>query len=110
MHPGVTGDAVGLQLHDPLCIWYCMADSDPGWKLHIGEDIRVETSGHWTRGMCVVDRRGGDRKLGEDDEHEVPGDTGGWLSGRSGNRLQRCVASPGNDIFGKFLLNKVFGG
>ena len=106
-HPEVTGDAVGLQLHDPLCVWYCMADSDPKWKIAEAEDIRVETSGQWTRGACVVDRRGR-RKKEEDDEHEVPGDRDGWLSGGSGNRLSRCVESPGKDIFGKYLLKRLF--
>ncbi|KAI9593399.1 Inosine/uridine-preferring nucleoside hydrolase domain-containing protein [Syncephalis fuscata] len=30
-----------------------------GWQIKI-EDIRMETEGHWTRGMCVLDRRHGD--------------------------------------------------
>ena len=106
-HPGVTGDAVGLQLHDPLCIWYCMADKDPKWKIVEDEDIRVETSGQWTRGMCVVDRRDR-RRRDDDDEHEVPGDAGNWLTGGSGNRLRRCLDSPGRDLFGGFLLKRVF--
>lgn len=45
----ISGDAVGLQLHDPLCIWYCMTESDT-WELIHDEDLRVETSGQWTRG------------------------------------------------------------
>lgn len=106
-HPGVTGDAVGLQLHDPLCIWYCMVDEDPKWKIVEDEDIRVETSGQWTRGMCVVDRRDR-RRRDDDDEHDVPGDSGNWLTGGSGNRLRRCLDSPGRDSFGGYLLKRVF--
>lgn len=108
LHPEVMGDAVGLQLHDPLCVWYCMDDSNPEWKLVEGEDIRVETSGQWTRGMCVVDRRNRKRKE-DDDESEVPGDTDGWITGGNGNRLNRCIGSPGPDIFGRLMLKKVFG-
>lgn len=94
LHPEASGDDVSLQLHDPLCVWYCMAAYDEGWKLNVGEDIRVETSGQWTRGMCVVDRRS--RRRREDgDEGDVPGDHGNWLHGGAGNRLQRCVGSPG---------------
>ena len=107
LHPEVTGDAVGLQLHDPLCIWFCMASSDPQWKITEGEDIRVETTGQWTRGMCVVDKRSRPR-LADDDETEVPGDTDGWLSGGNGNRLGRCTASPGEKLFGTFMLKRIF--
>lgn len=107
LHPDLSGDAVGLQLHDPLCVWYCMSSEDPKWSLTHEEDIRVETSGQWTRGMCVVDRRS--RKKREDgDEHEVPGDTGSWLHGASGNRLQRCIESPGRDVFGRYMLQRIF--
>ena len=104
----ISGDAVGLQLHDPLCIWYCMSADSAPWKLTQDEDIRVETSGQWTRGMCVVDRRTR-RQRADGDDGERPGDTGNWLSRTSGNRLQLCVDSPGQDIFGGFLLQRVFG-
>lgn len=104
----VTGDAVGLQLHDPLCIWYCLTQEDPKWKLAKDEDIRIETSGQWTRGMCVIDQRSR-RKMGDELGEEVPGDHGNWLNGAAGNRLGRCIQSPGQDIFGTYILKKVFG-
>lgn len=70
LHPVVTGDAVSLQLHDPMCTWYCMTANHAGWKFAVDEDLRVETAGQWTRGMCVVDRR--DRPKSDDaDLHEV---------------------------------------
>ena len=103
----ISGDAVGLELHDPLCIWYCLTSDDARWEIVEGEDIRVETSGQWTRGMCVVDRR--NRKKREDDDvGERPGDSGNWLSGAAGNRLRRCVMSPGPDKFGGYMLKRVF--
>jgi len=103
----VSGDAVPLQLHDPLCVWYCMAGSQEGWEYVEDEDIRVETSGQWTRGMCVVDRRSR-RKRDDDDVGERPGDTGNWLSGGAGNRLGRCVATPGEKTFGGYMLKRIF--
>ena len=104
--PNLTGDAVGLQLHDPLCIWYVMAPHMGGWRAEV-RDVRVETSGQWTRGCCVVDRRS--RKRREDDAGEVGEDAGNWLSERLGNRVRVCVGSPGFDVFGRWLLERVFG-
>ncbi|CAK1355555.1 unnamed protein product [Cercospora beticola] len=106
----VSGDAVGLHLHDPLCIWYCMATDVSGWEILKDEDLRVETSGQWTRGMCVVDRRTR-KKWPAGDEGERPGDAGNWLSLNAGNRLQRCIGTPqttGNSDFGEFLVKRVF--
>ncbi|RMX80110.1 hypothetical protein D0869_07809 [Hortaea werneckii] len=83
----VSGDEVGLQLHDPLCVWYCMIKAgEAGWKVNVDEDIRIETSGQWTRGMCVVDRRSR-RKREDDDVCERAGDSGNWLSSKAGNRV-----------------------
>ena len=104
--PNLTGDAVGLSLHDPLCIWYVMAPHMDGWRAEV-RDVRVETSGQWTRGCCVVDRRS--RKRREDDAGEVGEDAGNWLSERLGNRVRVCVGSPGFDIFGGWLLERVYG-
>lgn len=109
MHPEISGDAVGLALHDPMCVWYCMTDGDAKWEISKGEDIRVETSGQWTRGMCVVDRRSRQRR-DDGDESEVPGDTDGWISGGYGNRLQRCVGSPGEKIFGAWMIKRILSG
>lgn len=70
----------------------------------------METAGQWTRGCCIVERRGRtvkDRTEGLDEE--VVGDAGGWGDSRRGNRLQRCVESPGFDVFAEELLGRVFG-
>lgn len=101
---------LGLQLHDPLTIWYCMSPSDPMWKFTKDEDIRVETSGQWTRGCSIVDRRGRSVKEGTGSvDVDVVGDAGGWRDSRRGNRIQRCVASPGEERFAGVLLGRVFG-
>lgn len=107
LQSNVSGDDVGLQLHDPLCVWYCLADLSQGWKVNRDEDIRIETSGQWTRGMCVVDRRTRRRR---EDRHvgEIPSDSGNWLSDLAGNRVGRCVATPGERTFGGYLLKRVF--
>lgn len=105
---------IGLQLHDPLTIWYLLSRHRPGLSLKVGaeEDIRVETSGQWTRGMCVVDRRNRKRDDGvamEEEWEELPGDHGNWLNGRSGNRVRRAVESPVVERFERELLKRIFG-
>jgi len=102
--------AVGLELHDPLTVWYCLTASSPGWDFTKDEDIRVETSGQWTRGCCVVDRRGKATREGKGDiQAVVSGDEGLWLDKRAGNRIERCVRSPGAEKFAGELLERLFG-
>lgn len=113
LHEGheAEGDATHISLHDPSCIWYAATEGGPSgagkWKLTEGEDIRIETVGQWTRGMCVVDRR--DRKRAKEGEEEVVGDMGEWLSWRKGNRINRCVGTPGERMLAGVLLDTVFG-
>ncbi|KAI1403073.1 nucleoside hydrolase [Hypoxylon fuscum] len=99
----------GLSLHDPLTIWYMLTGSDPAWKLAKGapEDIRIETSGQWTHGMHVSDRRGRTRPDGVTTA-ELPGDEDGWLSLKRGNRINRYVSSPGEMDFAPFLMERLF--
>ena len=129
-------DDPGLELHDPLCVWYMLTRAAPNWipAPKAPEDIRVETAGQWTRGMHVVDRRnrrkGGaaaeqvkspgavdisnpmesliishpDAELGD-----APGDHGSWLDINKGNRINRIIGTPGEDAFGPYLLERVFG-
>ncbi|KAF1989346.1 nucleoside hydrolase [Aulographum hederae CBS 113979] len=107
-----SGADVGLEMHDPLCIWYVLDPDSPHWKptATSPEDIRVETSGQWTRGMCVTDRRDRRRRVvAEGDLAEVPGDTGNWLNDFAGNRIVRMEGTPGVDVFGGVLLERVFG-
>lgn len=119
---GQEGNAAadpGLQLHDPMTVWYVITRDDPRWEIRGPEDIRVETAGQWTRGMHVVDRRGFRKAMvddggldGEESElvmDEMPGDTGGWLRVGGGNRVRRVVRSPGESVFGDVLLDSIFG-
>ena len=109
LRKGVNGELVSLTLHDPLCVWYSMITDRPGWEIQREVDMRVETTGQWTRGMCVVDRRNRKRRDAEDDDENKSGDTGNWLSPMSGNRLNVCTRSPGADQFATELLERVYG-
>ncbi|KAJ2906058.1 hypothetical protein MKZ38_003095 [Zalerion maritima] len=120
-----NGEEPGLSLHDPLCVWYMILRDHPAWKsTPKPEDIRIETSGQWTRGMHVVDSRIR-AKLGEKEGAQVnpapedpmqtialdedPGDTMGWLSLKRGNRINRIIQTPGEELFAKELMKSVFG-
>jgi hypothetical protein len=116
---GLYAPDAPLSLHDPLCIWYLLA---PEGSMRVDkepEDIRVETSGQWTRGMCVVDRRGRMRKKKNDvleasdsgeelSLDEVPGDTGNWLREGLGNGVWRCTESDWKETFGEEMLKRIF--
>ena len=111
LHYGHEGGSASMELHDIVCIWYALTSSTrpESWKMKSREDIRVETQGQWTRGMCVVDRR--DRKMldNDDGESQDSGDTGGWLSDLRGNRVNRCVETPGAEVLAPLLLDTIFG-
>jgi len=112
LHHDQAGDSAYISLHDPLCVWYALtaASQQKEWQMTKGEDIRIETAGQWTRGMCVIDRR--DRKMRDDDDDggsEVPGDSGGWLGKSKGNRINRCIGSPGETVLASFMLDTIFG-
>ncbi|KAH6615063.1 Inosine/uridine-preferring nucleoside hydrolase domain-containing protein [Boeremia exigua] len=109
LNPNQDASKLGLQLHDPLCIWYALSSSHPGWQFKT-EDVRVETAGQWTRGCCIVDRRG--RPVTErttDLDEEVVGDAGWWGDSRRGNKVSWCTHSPGIDLFAHDLLERIFG-
>ncbi|KAI9839877.1 MAG: hypothetical protein M1819_000069 [Sarea resinae] len=111
LQDGQEGSNASLSLHDPLCVWYILTQLSPSWMKSPGgpEDIRVETSGQWTRGMCVVDRRSRRKRPDDGEGGEVAGDTGSWLHPRKGNRVFRIVATPGEDKFAPYLLDRIFG-
>lgn len=117
------GDS-GLALHDPFTVWYMMAYNDPKWKFVPNpEDIRIETTGQWTRGMHVADCRGKRRPAEDavaasrdplaDPEivalDTVPGDDSAWLSVLKGNRVHRIIGSPGEDLFKAVVMDRIFG-
>lgn len=105
---------VGLQLHDPLTVFYLLVRNDPEKALTIeeDEDVRVETSGQWTRGMCLVDRRNrkSDKKakVVEGEWEELPGDHGNWLNRDGGNKIAVAVQSRWVETFGRELIKRIF--
>ena len=113
LHHGNDSHEASISLHDPMCIWYAMKCETlkNQWTLTVDEDIRVESAGQWTRGACIVDRR--DRRKWDDagdiGEGLIKGDTDGWLTSKRGNRLKRCVRSPGESVLGSFMLDTIFG-
>ena len=58
LYGGPAGAAVPLSLHDPLVVWSLLAPRGGVGPAGRARDVRVETGGQWTRGACVVDRRG----------------------------------------------------
>ncbi|PWY77336.1 nucleoside hydrolase [Aspergillus heteromorphus CBS 117.55] len=107
LHPGHVGDVAELSLHDPVCVWYAMTADHAGWKPTptSPEDIRIETTGQWTRGLCVVDRRS---RHPIEAEEESSSDHGLWLSTKAGNRVWRMDSSEVEDTFGDTLLDRIF--
>ncbi|KAI9923488.1 hypothetical protein ASPWEDRAFT_40527 [Aspergillus wentii DTO 134E9] len=107
LHPGHVGDEAELSMHDPVCVWYALTPVDPRWKSSSTspEDIRIETTGQWTRGMCVVDGRNRHRIEGD---QESSSDHGLWLSQKAGNRIWRMDASPGEENFGEIIIERLF--
>ena len=104
-----SSNTVALALHDPLCIWYTMNRLSLDWQTAASnhEDIRIETSGQWTRGMCVVDRRNRKRLVNDGGTGEISGDAGSWLTEGFGNRVRRIVSGVGDTPFSTSLLNRI---
>jgi inosine-uridine nucleoside N-ribohydrolase len=96
---------VAQSLHDPLAVWYCITEHLKGWEFKEAIDVRVETTGEWTRGCTVVDKRQRAKsKTQTSSDHEC------WLIENEGNQINVAVKSPsgvGNE-FGKTLLEIVF--
>lgn len=107
LHPGHVGDEAQLSLHDPVCVWYALTSDDPKWVYapNSPEDIRIDTLGQWTRGMCVVDRRNRHRIEGVE---ESSSDHGLWLSDHAGNRIWRMDGSPAEENFGNVIIERLF--
>lgn len=89
--------------HDPLPLWYALTSENAPWDMSSPKDIRVETSGQWTTGMDVVDRRATPRANGIN-ETEVSEDPLGWLSSVRGNRIVQALKSPGAAEFNERFL------
>ncbi|CAE6459232.1 unnamed protein product [Rhizoctonia solani] len=61
----------GFEMHDPLAVWAGLVHAPlsrnallmEGWEVET-RDFVIECEGQYTKGMCVVDRRGGTDKTG----------------------------------------------
>src|SRR5690606_36047966 len=99
--PHEPANNVELELHDPLVAWYVMMNSElpdethgkghGGWTIMRDVDVRVETQGHLTKGMCVIDRRKAVKK-GE------------------GNRVRICTNTGWEKTFADELIRRIFNG
>lgn len=110
LHPGHGGDKAETSLHDPVCVWYALtssssSSSEQQWMMKTDVDVRVETMGQWTRGMCVVDRRS--RKRRDNDDVE-PNDDGQWLGKLSGNRLDVLEGAPAGEELADIMMRRIF--
>ncbi|KAL7911874.1 putative nucleoside hydrolase [Trichoderma velutinum] len=112
----MVGDIeIGFSLHDVCTVWYAMTLNDPQWEIpDTPEDIRIETTGQWTKGIHIIDKRNrstpgqavlagnGSELVDEGDfvtTKDGPGDPMGWLSHTGGNRLNRITSSPAGGVF-----------
>lgn len=104
-----SSNKVALALHDPLCIWYALNRSSLDWQAASGgnEDIRIESNGQWTRGMCVTDRRNRKRIENDGGAGNISGDAGSWLREGSGNHVRRITSGVGSIPFSKSLLSRI---
>ena len=114
-----------MEMHDPVAVWYAIAHAHlpagknaEGWAVR-GRQFKVERVGELTRGMCVVDRRGGEGAGGtrtEDKEladNNIPGeakrDRDGSEVKQAKNEAKIITHTPGSEVLRKLLLKRVFG-
>jgi len=114
-----------MEMHDPVAVWYAIAhahlpahQNEKGWTVK-GRQFKVERVGELTRGMCVVDRRGGEGAGGtrtEDKEladNHIPGeakrDRDGSEVKQAKNEAKIITNTPGSEVLRKLLLKRVFG-
>jgi inosine-uridine nucleoside N-ribohydrolase len=114
-----------MEMHDPVAVWYAIAHANlpthqnaEGWVVR-GRQFKVERVGELTRGMCVVDRRGGEGAGGtrtEDKEladNHIPGegkrDRDGSEVKQAKNEAKIITHTPGSEVLRKLLLKRVFG-
>lgn len=105
---GVSGSYI--EMHDPLTMFYAVIDETDRellFKMHKDYDIRLETVGQFTWGMCAVDRRNMPKRTAND---PAPRDVGDWLSLEKGNRVNLAVEGPGSKKFAARLLGAILSG
>ena len=129
-----------MEMHDPVAVWYALStctrpalDPGEGWGLK-GRDFKVERKGEYTRGMCVVDRRGttddGENRafdqVKKSQEKQARGKASGGNEGsagleseernRDGSKIVKSdllpmviVRTPGKEVLRRLILERVLG-
>lgn len=113
-----------MEMHDPVAVWYGI---EPESFAVAGKQFGIERKGELTRGMCVVDRRGGDsngKTRTEDSEllrrdvhsHHKPAvpdateDDDDDDDDKNDSPLPLAITrTPGSEALRKKLLSRVFG-
>lgn len=115
-----------MEMHDPVAVWYAIAHAGPspapGWSLR-PRDFKIERTGEYTRGMCVVDRRGTNEENEDRTKNEKlqggalpnlpPKDESVDRMGKPVVKAEKLpyvvVGTPGSEVLRKLLLERVFG-
>lgn len=111
--PGEPCQSRALVPHDALCLWYVLnADETVGNDSlfrRVVMDLRVETKGEWTKGMCCVDRRPKPTIPVCTEVALSSVDPGLWFSSSSGNCVGVLKETPGRQEWVKALGRALFG-
>lgn len=123
-----------MEMHDPVAVWYALTHAhlpadqynddesveggQKGWVVR-PRQFKVERTGELTRGMCVIDRRGGGDGTGEtrtEDKELADNHIPGAKRDRDGSEIKQSkkeakiiTATPGSEVLRKVLLKRVFG-
>ena len=76
------------------------------WTAKENLDVRMEATGQWTRGMCVIDRR--QRKVVDEVEQVLVDDIDRWLHPSHGTRIRQMLTNSEQDKFARQLLERIF--
>ena len=115
-----------MEMHDPVAMWYAIEHAGrngaPGWRIQTRE-FKIERIGEYTRGMCVVDRRGTTEESdNRTKDQRLNGGTVPSLPprndevdrmGKAVHKSQRLpyvvISTPGSNALRRLLLDRVFG-
>ncbi|KAG9116807.1 hypothetical protein FRC07_007444, partial [Ceratobasidium sp. 392] len=107
------GEPDRFEMHDPAAVWAALAHADvprdapllSGWGT-VKRDFVIECVGEYTKGMCVVDRRGGTDKTGA--VRSVDGIASSDDSDKQRFGVRLLHQSPGANVLEKEITEKLF--
>jgi len=113
----ILGHKDELRMHDPLTAWFTIQHAktdhlrvEDGWGV-MRRVFMIERKGEWTKGMCVVDRRGTKETQGTNRsksgveaaaDFDIPADISPLVN------VDVVTTAPANSTFSKDLLERVF--